>query len=194
MSTLFTNAARALAAIQWALALPIYSKWEAIQWFFPAPEEYQPFAFFLRCGYTERVERNMKRWHKRKRSWQSAAWRLWAMIEQLLWNWIERVGWQMSQRLPLVSDQRVNKKDKLCSRQYWKALKHREHFSQYLQKKIKKIENPKCRNGLNNVIVYIYDCNNRKNGSHIEITAFNINFQYLSTLTLKVEGIHCAPL
>lgn len=49
-------------------------------------------------------------------------------------------------------------------------------------------------NFLNNVIVYIYDPNNRRSGTHIEITAFNINFQYLSTLTLKVEGIHCTPL
>ena len=52
----------------------------------------------------------------------------------------------------------------------------------------------KWGNFLNNVIVYIYDPNNRKSGTHIEITAFNINFQYLSTLTLKLEGVHCTPL
>ena len=49
-------------------------------------------------------------------------------------------------------------------------------------------------NFLNNVIVYIYDPNNRKSGTRIEITASNINFQYLFTLTLKVEGVHCTLL
>lgn len=41
---------------------------------------------------------------------------------------------------------------------------------------------------LNNISICIYDLNNRNSDTHIEIIAFNINFQYLSRLTLKVEG------
>lgn len=52
----------------------------------------------------------------------------------------------------------------------------------------------KCGNFLNNVIIYIYDPSNRKSGTHIEITAFNNNSQCISTLTLKVEGVHCTAL
>lgn len=68
------------------------------------------------------------------------------------------------------------------------STKHREHSSLYAEKR-----KTKCGNFLNNVIVYIYDSNNRKGSTHIEVTAFNISFQYLSTLTLKVEGVHSTP-
>lgn len=46
----------------------------------------------------------------------------------------------------------------------------------------------KCGNFLNNVIVYIYDSNNRKGGTHIEVTAFNISFQYLFHTDFESRG------
>lgn len=132
-------------------ALSVYTVNGKLHSGFPAPQRTPAIAFPCSEDTEEKGQKGIyKRWHKRKRSWRSAAQRWWAMIEQLLWNWIERVGWQMSQRLPLVSDQRVNKKDKLCSRQLWKWQKREGTFLSVPRKR-------KTVIFLNNVVVYIYD-------------------------------------
>lgn len=96
----------------------------------------------------------------------------------------------MSQRSPLVSDQRVYKKDKLWRHERRKAQIHGAHsFSRHLRR-----DETHGGKFLNNVIIYIYDHNNGTSSARTEIIAFNINFQYLSTLTLKVEGIHRTAL